>query len=219
MITIERDCPDLGATAALAAGFAALLKGGDVVTLSGELGAGKTTFVRSVVAGMGADESQVSSPTFVIVNKYVVPKGAIRAVSHVDAYRLHGTDELDNIGWDVFMRVDGAAPESVALIEWAERIAEAIPKVVARVKLIATGEESRRIVFELPDEWRARPELERFQLEVPRRCPTTGAWVAPGSASYPFANERARGSDLFGWLTERYQVSRPIEETDELPEE
>jgi len=214
-VKIERVCEELGATGALGAGFAMLLEGGDVVTLAGDLGAGKTTFVRGVAAGLGVDERAVSSPTFVIVNRYAARGGRVEAVTHVDAYRLHGEDELDNVGWDVVMREGGAAPGTVMFVEWAERIAGAMPAECAAVTIESVGATARRFVFELPERWRSRSAFERFELEPPRRCPRTGAWVAPGSATYPFVDERARGSDLFGWMTERYRVERPLDETDE----
>ncbi|MEO1718149.1 MAG: tRNA (adenosine(37)-N6)-threonylcarbamoyltransferase complex ATPase subunit type 1 TsaE, partial [Planctomycetota bacterium] len=103
---IVRRCDSIDATAALGAQLAGLLRPSDVIALEGELGSGKTTLVRSVVAGLGLDASVVSSPTFVIANDY---SGSAEAppVVHVDAYRLGGADELDTIGWDRVL--DGSA--------------------------------------------------------------------------------------------------------------
>jgi len=221
VLRVERECAEVGSTEALGRGFSLLLRSGDVVTLTGDLGAGKTTFVRAVAGGLGVDERTVSSPTFVIVNRYEIAgrvathtvDAGVFAVSHIDAYRLHGDDELDNVGWDRVMNVDAAAPGTVALIEWPERIGSALPRDVARVTIGATGVVSRHFTFEFPASWRQRAKMERFEAEAPRRCPKTGAWVAPGSAHYPFADARAQGSDLFGWLTEKYGVEKPITES------
>lgn len=111
-------------TVALGRAVGRLLRAGDVVALEGELGAGKTRFVRGVCEGMGLDPSQVSSPTFVLVNEYAErAAGAARSADvvplrHVDAYRLHGgAEELESIGWDRV--VDGSA---AVVIEWASRV-------------------------------------------------------------------------------------------------
>ncbi len=218
-ILVQRETSSADATAALGAGFARLLQPGDVVALTGELGSGKTTFVRSVAAGLGVRADAVSSPTFVIVNRYPIQPdsqhASIKAVSHADAYRLQSPEDLDNAGWDRVMVGDRAAPGSVLFIEWADRLGPALPSDSARITIRATGAESRAFTFELPASWQKRPRLQRFLLETPRTCPTTGVWVAPGAPSYPFADERARGSDLFGWLTERYTIDTPINPGDD----
>jgi tRNA threonylcarbamoyladenosine biosynthesis protein TsaE len=110
-------------TARVGGAVGALLRAGDVLALHGDLGAGKTNLVRGIAAGMGLDERQVSSPTFVIVNEYTARASDARAepvgpLLHVDAYRLSGPDDLDSVGWERVM--DGTAAVAV---EWAERIA------------------------------------------------------------------------------------------------
>ena len=113
-------------TEGLGRALGALLRAGDVVALDGELGAGKTRFVRGVCEGMGLDPAQVCSPTFVLVNEYVRPihatPGGVAAgvpaiLRHVDAYRLSGPGDLESIGWDRV--VDGTA---VVVVEWAARL-------------------------------------------------------------------------------------------------
>lgn len=89
-----------------------------IVALRGELGAGKTRFVRGVVRAMGGDERDVSSPTFAIVNEYACGE---TTVGHMDAYRLSGGDELETVGWDELL-----ARCDVLLIEWAERIEDRV---------------------------------------------------------------------------------------------
>ena len=88
----ERETENIGAR------FAARLPGGTVVAMYGELGAGKTAFVRGMARGMGLD-CRVSSPTFTIVNEYL---GA-RELIHFDMYRLSDADELFDIGWEDYL--------------------------------------------------------------------------------------------------------------------
>jgi tRNA threonylcarbamoyladenosine biosynthesis protein TsaE len=89
-----------------------------VVTLAGELGAGKTTLVRAICRGYGVPD-EVTSPTFTLVHEY---QAARSPVYHLDLYRLKGPDELTNIGWD-----DIVSSESLVLIEWPERAGELLP--------------------------------------------------------------------------------------------
>ena len=107
-------------TVALGRAVGRVVRAGDVIALEGELGAGKTRFVRGVCEGMGLDPAQVSSPTFVVVNEYAAARegaAATCALRHVDAYRLGGAGELESVGWDRV--VDGTA---VVVIEWASRV-------------------------------------------------------------------------------------------------
>ena len=111
------------ATRALGARLGRLLRAGDLLYLQGELGAGKTTFVQGVVAGMGG-AGRVTSPTFTLVNEYTTAQGM--TVHHMDAYRLglaeSGELAVDTLGLDDLL--DG---ESVLLVEWSERIAALLP--------------------------------------------------------------------------------------------
>jgi tRNA threonylcarbamoyladenosine biosynthesis protein TsaE len=96
-----------------------LLRSGDVLALSGSLGAGKTTFISGLARGWGY-AGQVTSPTFVLVNDYARPDG--QHLWHLDAYRLeHGADALA-LGLDDLLASDG-----VVVVEWPERIAAALP--------------------------------------------------------------------------------------------
>jgi tRNA threonylcarbamoyladenosine biosynthesis protein TsaE len=79
-------------TVALGEALSRQLRPGDVVTLDGPLGAGKTRFVRGMAIGLGHDPAQVSSPTFVVAHEYATP-GARAILIHVDAYRLSGDDD------------------------------------------------------------------------------------------------------------------------------
>lgn len=96
-----------------------LLRPGDVVTLSGELGAGKTTFINGLSRGWGSSD-QVSSPTFVLVNEYRRPDG--QRLWHLDGYRLASGAEALAMGLD-----DLLAAEGLLVVEWPEHIADALP--------------------------------------------------------------------------------------------
>ena len=106
------DLPDLAAMAALGARIAERLRPGDVVALSGGLGAGKTTLARGIIAALGHD-GEVPSPTFTIVETYSPPDVRLSLV-HADFYRLERIEEADEIGLDDYR--DGAA----LIAEWPE---------------------------------------------------------------------------------------------------
>lgn len=210
----DSSCAD--STAAFGRGLAGVLRGGDVVLLRGELGAGKTTLVRAVAQGLGVAPGLVSSPTFVVVNQYPA-RGGVEVV-HVDAYRLGGAGELDSAGWDRFFDEAGHARDLViVLVEWPERIEEAWASRDghAEVRLEASGgPDRRRIVLRVPEAWAGRPGVEALLSRAPVRCAVTGRWVEPTAASYPFADARARMADLNKWFTGRYEISRPATEQD-----
>lgn len=115
--------------------LAKALRPGDVVAMYGQLGAGKTAFIRGVAAGLGI-EARVSSPTFTIVNEY---PGKI-PLFHFDMYRLGSSDELFEIGWEDYLIRGG-----VCCVEWSENVADAIPPEAWRVEIGKTGPDSREI--------------------------------------------------------------------------
>ncbi len=122
--------------------FAAELQAAEVVALCGDLGAGKTHFAKGVVAGLGGDPREVTSPTFTLVHEYAAcqPK-----VFHFDFYRLEVQNELHNIGWDDYLRIDG-----VLLVEWAERFPNAFPQGTRFVHFEILPNEQRRLTFSTP---------------------------------------------------------------------
>lgn len=120
------------------ADFARALPDGKVVAMYGELGSGKTAFVRGMARGMGID-CRVSSPTFTIVNEYL---GA-RELIHFDMYRLASADELWDIGWEDYL-----ARGAVCAVEWSENVEGAFYGDEIRVVFEKTGENSRRIRIE-----------------------------------------------------------------------
>jgi tRNA threonylcarbamoyladenosine biosynthesis protein TsaE len=124
-----------GETEAFGAELAATLADGDVLLLHGELGAGKTAFVRGLARGLGADPADVSSPTFTIVQEY---RGRELALVHVDLYRLSPA-EVEDVALDDLM-----APGTVLAVEWAERWGRP-PDDAIEVRLAHAGEDARSI--------------------------------------------------------------------------
>jgi len=121
-------------TEALAARLAVHLRAGDVVTVSGELGTGKTTFVRGAARALGVREP-VSSPTFTIGHRYEAPV----PVAHLDLYRLATIDPEE---WaDVEPYFDG----TVAFVEWPEHGGEWLPEARATVRLVHVDESHRQV--------------------------------------------------------------------------
>jgi tRNA threonylcarbamoyladenosine biosynthesis protein TsaE len=221
MIVVTRESSSCEFTAALASGLADIMQPGDVIALEGDLGAGKTTFTRELANALGVHAGTVSSPTFVIVNVYPVPTRAgsstpaIARLIHIDAYRVSSDEDLEPLGWDQLFNTatKQAASDAVAIVEWPQRIAHALPDSsrLVRIRIEAVGESQRQFTFELPDAFQSRPLAAWFTSRPPVRCPKSQAWTSPTAATYPFANERARSSDLFGWLTDSYTVSKPAE--------
>jgi tRNA threonylcarbamoyladenosine biosynthesis protein TsaE len=110
-----------------------------IVTLTGELGAGKTTLAQAICLGYGVRE-EITSPTYALVHEYRAPKSA---VFHIDLYRLDSPDQLTNIGWDEIV-----SSRSLILVEWPERAASRLPDDHLPIDLdYAPAEPSRRILL------------------------------------------------------------------------
>jgi tRNA threonylcarbamoyladenosine biosynthesis protein TsaE len=136
--------PDLAGTEAFGRRLGAALFPGAVVALNGQLGAGKTHLVRAVCEGLGvANPAAVCSPTFTLVHEYPGPV----PVYHFDAYRLSGPAEFRELGADEYLAGDG-----VCLIEWAERVAAALPADHLRIDIQPVGESGRRFILTATDE-------------------------------------------------------------------
>jgi tRNA threonylcarbamoyladenosine biosynthesis protein TsaE len=125
------------ATQAWARSLAAVLAHGAVVLLDGPMGAGKTTMTRGLVEGLGGEGRQVSSPTYVLVNRYDTPGGW---VFHLDAYRLKSGEDLTAIGFD-----DLLAEARLVVVEWPSRVEEAMPNGAVRVVMEVVDEGRRRL--------------------------------------------------------------------------
>ena len=129
-------------TEAIAARLADRLRGGGVVALEGELGAGKTQFVRGLVKALGGDGRQVHSPTFVLLHEYALAGG--RRLFHLDAYRV-GAGDFEAIGFDELLAATAAG--DVVAVEWPGRVAELLPAEVVRVRITAMSPTTREVVF------------------------------------------------------------------------
>ena len=132
--------PDAEATRAWGAQIGAQLRAGDLLTLSGELGAGKTTFTQGLAQSLGIAEP-ISSPTFVLINEYPsqIP------LLHLDAYRLEGLewDELRDAGLEDFLSRDDA----IRVIEWPQMIEKWLPPQHLEIRLENEGEGRRARIF------------------------------------------------------------------------
>lgn len=122
-------------TMALAEQLAALLHAGDVLTLEGDLGAGKTTFTKSVAKGLGITRN-VNSPTFTILKQY---EGRL-PLNHLDVYRLADSDE--DLGWDELFYGN-----AVSIIEWAHLIEEDLPQERLAIMILRLDENARKFTF------------------------------------------------------------------------
>ncbi|MHC4556014.1 MAG: tRNA (adenosine(37)-N6)-threonylcarbamoyltransferase complex ATPase subunit type 1 TsaE [Planctomycetota bacterium] len=118
--------------------FGKQLRGGEVIAFCGPLGSGKTHLIKGIAAGAGAtDQKHINSPTFVIVNEYA---GRLD-IYHIDAYRLNSVSEFEMLGFDDF-----CYPQSVVLIEWADKIESALEALdYIRIELEHAGETQREI--------------------------------------------------------------------------
>jgi tRNA threonylcarbamoyladenosine biosynthesis protein TsaE len=110
-----------------------------IVGLSGDLGAGKTTFVQHVARELGVTDP-VTSPTYVIAERYDIAHPPFTSLVHIDAYRLE-SKEVSTIGWEDFIK----NPENLVLVEWPENIGDAFPSDAERLSFSVVSESSRDI--------------------------------------------------------------------------
>ena len=136
---------DEAATLAIGAMLAGQLRPGDVITMTGDLGAGKTTLVRGMLEALG-HEGEVPSPSFAIVQPY---EDLDPPVWHADLYRLEHASELAELGLD-------SARDSVLVVEWPERAGEPLWPDALRLSLEITGPKRRRLTAEVPAAWEGR---------------------------------------------------------------
>jgi len=132
-----RESHSAAQTESIAAELARTLVGGECIALFGELGAGKTQFVRGLVRGLGGETRSVSSPTFVLLSVY--DTGRLK-VFHLDAYRAHGAEDFEGIGFNELLEQGG-----VVIVEWAQRVEKLLPAGHIAVRIEATGASDRRI--------------------------------------------------------------------------
>jgi tRNA threonylcarbamoyladenosine biosynthesis protein TsaE len=137
---VTRRSNSVAETEAIAAELAAGLRGGECLALEGELGAGKTQFVRGLVRGLGGNPRAVSSPTFVLLNVYDTPRFP---VYHLDAYRVGGPDDFESIGFGELLEQPG-----IVVVEWPARVRELIPAACITVLITPRGPHEREITIE-----------------------------------------------------------------------
>ena len=140
--------PDEAAAQALGARLAAVLRPGDVVALSGPLGAGKTSIARGVLAALGL-EGEAPSPSFAIVQPYDPPEVRF-SVLHVDLYRIEEPDEVRELG------LDEALDDAALLVEWPERLGDDPWPDALWLTLAFDDAGGRRLTARVPDAWETR---------------------------------------------------------------
>ena len=144
MLELDLQLDDEAATAALARALGDVLRPGDVVGLEGDLGAGKTTFTREAVHGLGVnDETPVTSPTFALLHQY---EGRL-PIGHADLYRLADGIELEELGLEELLH-DGA----VLFVEWGRKFPEIADRTSLWVELEIVSEHARRVRLRARDQ-------------------------------------------------------------------
>jgi len=134
-VTLTLETKSHAETQALGERLGRALAAGDVVALTGDLGAGKTSFVQGLARGLGV-RGRVASPSFTIVNEH---EGRV-PLFHVDFYRLESARELDHIGFDDYFLRGG-----VVVVEWAERFPSALPAERLDIRIEIAGDDVRRL--------------------------------------------------------------------------
>lgn len=113
-----------------------------VLALYGELGAGKTTFVKKLAEAVGIKD-EIRSPTFLIVREFDIgpPGGGLERLIHIDAYRIDSSQELIDLGLEKILQ----DPKNLVVIEWAERAEELLPPSATRIRFEIIGEHERKL--------------------------------------------------------------------------
>lgn len=129
---------DEAATDRLGGQIAALLQPGDVLALVGDLGAGKTRLSKAIALALGADAGSINSPTFTLIQEYP----ASLTIRHCDVYRLRDPSEFADLGLDELFDEQG-----VAIVEWADRVTEYLPRERLELQLVASGANERTLTL------------------------------------------------------------------------
>lgn len=157
-VTVEYtiELADLEATENFALAVAQQLKAGDVIILTGELGAGKTTFTQGLARGLGITAT-ITSPTFVLARNHDHPAGGLNLV-HVDAYRVTSDDELASLDLETLLE------DSVVVVEWGRGLAEALTDAYLDIELQRPGAVTDELITDFSDD----------DVEEPRTVVMTG---------------------------------------------
>lgn len=129
-------------TQKIAGELAVGLKGGELIALAGNLGAGKTVFVKALAKAMGINDN-ITSPTFVLMKVYGANFGKIKKLVHVDCYRLDHAEDLQDIGLGDYLEDDS----NVAVVEWADKIKN-LPDNTIHISIKNLGQEKRKITID-----------------------------------------------------------------------
>lgn len=128
--------------------LAGLVRIGDVITLEGGLGAGKTTLARGILEGLGLEE-EAPSPSFAIVQPYDIPDVRL-PVAHIDLYRLNGPDEAEELALNDYLM------DSLLIVEWPDRLGEGAWPDALRLHIDIEPDGARRLTARLPGAWTDR---------------------------------------------------------------
>ena len=127
-------------TKKFASKLAKSLKGGEVIALVGELGAGKTYFTKFIAEALGVDPADVTSPTYIYWRQY---KGKKLKINHFDMYRIESEKEVDSLGLEEALTEDN----SITVIEWADKVREVIPEDAIWIEIVNLGKGKREILI------------------------------------------------------------------------
>jgi len=131
-------------TIEFAKNFALKLKGGEILALTGDLGSGKTTFIKGLAEGLKVSDT-INSPTFVMLKSYSakIKKKPIDFI-HVDAYRVETIEDIKSVGIEDYLGRD----DVILAIEWAEKIKEILPKNTIKIQFKTVDENTRKIIYD-----------------------------------------------------------------------
>lgn len=129
-------------TQSLGENFGKVLRRGNVVCLYGDLGSGKTTFVQGVARGLGI-KKKIISPTFIIIKLYKLKTQNSKLFYHIDLYRIEGSKDIEGLGLEEILN----GKESIAIIEWAEKLKNLMPAKRIDIKFLYEKENVRKVTF------------------------------------------------------------------------
>jgi tRNA threonylcarbamoyladenosine biosynthesis protein TsaE len=165
-------------TRRLAVALSPLLRPGDVVSLGGDLGAGKTTFVQGLAVGLGIS-GRVTSPSFVLMKEYL---GGRYPLVHMDVYRLERMQEVVDLGYDEFLD-----PSHIVVVEWGDMVEPLLPKEHLSIQMSYGDGDSRREIVLQPrgSEWELRMQTVRVLIEELFSVDRDDLFYPPGSPPDP----------------------------------